>query len=266
MTGQAPGVYIHAGVMTTKSEVLRLIEQHGELKDSELACLLGIAHQQVNQAARGLAIAGAIDRVPGSDGVIRNKVKAAAATPQHFQEPSRRGGVAPSPRAWPVLGRVVAGALVVREDLTRLGFMEHQMEAVPAADVPEGGLIGWNTLGPVPDAPGLYCFVGHQNQSSELRVYYVGMTSHLWMVAKGQLPGGIARGGQRYGRPKHAGTTRQRVNAEVARMTADGWTFSHWLRAIEVPPDAAMLESLLHAEESRLISMWNLRVVGWNRG
>ena len=60
--------------------------------------------------AAAVATAGAIDRVPGSDGVIRN-----------------------------------------REDLTRLGFMEHQMEAVPAADVPEGGLIGWNTLGPVPD-------------------------------------------------------------------------------------------------------------------
>jgi hypothetical protein len=63
----------------------------------------------------------------------------------------------------------------------------------------------WNTLGSVPDAPGLYCFVGQENQSHELRVFYVGMTGHLWMVAMGQLPGGIARGGQRYGRPKHAG-------------------------------------------------------------
>ncbi len=108
--------------------------------------------------------------------------------------------------------------------------------------------------------------MGQQNQSSELRVFYVGMTSHLWMVAKGQLPGGIARGGQRYGRPKHAGTTRQRVNAEVARLAADGWTFSHWLRAVEAPPDPAMLKSLLRAEESRLITVWDLRVVGWNRG
>ena len=91
------------------------------------------------------------------------------------------------------------------------------------------------------------------------------MTGHLSMVARGQLPGGIARGGQRYGRPQYAGTTRQRVNAEVARLAAGGWTLSHWLRAVEAVPDPAMLEALLRAEESRL-KMWDLRVVGWNRG
>jgi hypothetical protein len=155
---------------------------------------------------------------------------------------------------------------VARGDLTRLGFVEHPLGPVAAADVPEGGLIGWNTMGSVPDAPGLYCFVGQKNSSNELRVFYVGMTGHLWMVAKGQLPGGIARGGQRYGRPKHAGTTRQRVNAEVARLASDGWTFSHWLRAVDSPADPATLEALLRAEESRLIATWNLRVVGWNRG
>ena len=83
---------------------------------------------------------------------------------------------------------------MARRDLTRLGFVEHQLEAVPDADVPEGGLIGWNTLGPVPDAPGLYCFVGQQNQSSELRVFYVGMTSHLWMVARVSCRGGSLAG------------------------------------------------------------------------
>ncbi len=253
-------------VMTTRSDILRLIEQRGALKDSELARLLGVAHQQVNQAARGLAAAGEISRVPGPDGVTRNHLKAAHVTSQPFQGQFPRGRGSPSLRAWPVLGCVVAGTPLAWEDLTRLGFVEHQLEAVPDADVPEGGLIGWNTLGPVPDAPGLYCFVGQQNQSSELRVFYVGMTSHLWMVARGQLPGGIARGGQRYGRPKHAGTTRQRVNAEVARLAADGWRFSHWLRAVEPPPDAAMLDALLRAEESRLIKMWDLRVVGSNRG
>ncbi len=96
-----------------------------------------------------------------------------------------------------MLGGVATGRPVAREDLTRLGFVEHWLEVVPAADVPEAGLMGWNTLGPVPDAPGLYCFVGQQNPSRELRVFYVGMTTHLWMVAKGQLPGGVARGGQR---------------------------------------------------------------------
>ncbi len=252
--------------MTTKSDMLRLIEQRGALKDSELARLLGVAHQQVNQAARGLAAAGAIRRVPGPDGVIRNYLEAAGMPPPRVQGQSGRDGVSPCPRAWPVLGRVVAGTPVVRDYLTRLDFVEHPLELVTDADVPQGGLIGWDTLGSVPDAPGLYCFVGQKTPSNELRVFYVGMTSHLWMVAKGQLPGGIARGGQRYGRPKHAGTTRQRVNAEVARLAANGWTFSHWLRAVEAPADPATLEALLRAEESRLIAIWDLRVVGWNRG
>jgi hypothetical protein len=253
-------------VMTTKSDVLHLIEQRGALKDSELASLLGIAHQQVNQAARGLAAAGAIRRVPGPDGVIRNYLETAGMPPARVQGTPGRDEVSPSPRASPVLGRIVAGTPVSRNHLTRLGFVEHALVLVTDADVPEGGLIGWDTLGSVPDAPGLYCFVGQKNPSNELRVFYVGMTSHLWMVTKGQLPGGIARGGQRYGRPKHAGTTRQRVNAEVARLSAGGWTFSHWLRAVEASTDPATLKTLLLSEEASLIAMWDLRVVGWNRG
>lgn len=252
--------------MTTKSHILRLIEQHGALQDSEIARLLGLRHQQVNQAARGLAASGAIRRVPGPDGVIRNHPEAAGSPLPHAKEGTGRGEVSSSPRAWPVLGRVVAGTPVPRDHLTSLGFVEHPMKLIPDVDVPEGGLIGWDTMGSIPDAPGLYCFVGRKNPSSELRVFYVGMTSHLWMVAKGQLPGGIARGGQRYGRPKHAGTTRQRVNAEVARLIANGWSFSHWLRAVEAPADPATLEVVLRAEESRLIAMWDLRVAGWNRG
>jgi hypothetical protein len=154
-----------------------------------------VAHQQVNQAARGLAAAGAIRRAPGSDGVIRNYLEAAGMPPRRVQGQSGRDGVSPSQRAWPVLGCVVAGIPVARDNLTRLGFVEHPLKLVTDADVPEGGLIGWDTLGPVPDAPGLYCFVGLKDPSNELRVFYVGMTSHLWMVAKGQLPDGIARGG-----------------------------------------------------------------------
>ncbi len=64
-------------VMTTKSEILRLIAVQGPLKDSDLARLLGVAHQQVNQAARALVAAGVISRAPGPDGVIRNQLKAA---------------------------------------------------------------------------------------------------------------------------------------------------------------------------------------------
>ena len=253
-------------VMTTKTDMLRLIEQHGALKDSQLARLLGVSHQQVNQAARGLAAAGAIRRVPGPDGLIRNHLEAVGMPPPRAQGRSGLDGASRPSRAWPVLGPAVAGTPVVRNYLTHLGFVEHRLQLVADADVPEGGLIGWDTLGAIPEAPGLYCFVGQKTPSNGLRVFYVGMTSHLWMVTRGQLPGGIARGGQRYGRPKHAGSTRQRVNAEVARLAADGWTCSHWLRAVEAPTDPASLEVLLRSEESRLIARWNLRVVGWNRG
>ena len=253
-------------VMTTKADVLRLIEQRGALKDSELASLLGVAHQQVNQAARGLAAAGAIRRVSGPDGVIRNHLCTAEMPKPQVNRRSDRNGASPLRRAWPVLGPVAEGARVARDDLMRLGFVEHPLRMVADADVPEGGMTGWDIVGPIPDAPGLYCFAGQKDPSDGLRVFYVGMTSHLWMVAKGKLPGGIARGGQRYGRPKHAGTTRRRVNAEVARLAAAGWRFSQWLRAVEAPADPAALEALLRVEESRLIARWDLRIVGWNRG
>jgi hypothetical protein len=134
----------------------------------------------------------------------------------------------PADLAAPVrAGSVAAASGPKGEFLPTFAFQRTLSSQVGACSSEPG-----RTEKPVPDAPGLYCFVGQQNQSSELRVFYVGMTSHLWMVARGQLPGGIARGGQLYGRPKHAGTTRQRVNAEVARLAADGWTLSHWLRAL----------------------------------
>lgn len=251
--------------MTTRSEILRLLEERGSLTDSELTRLLGLTHQRVNQTARGLVAAGALTRVPGSDGVIRNCLQTAEPPPRR----SKRRDSQSSPssfRAWPMLGAPSAGTPVTRMDLARLGFVEHELEAVPRADVTEGGLIGWNTLGPVPDAPGLYCFIGRPDASSGLRVFYVGLTTHLWMVTKGQLPGGVARGGQRYGRPRHAGATRQRVNAEIARLVSERWTVSHWLRAIEGPSEPARLQKVLRNEEGRLITLWDLRNVGWNRG
>lgn len=64
-------------------------------------------------------------------------------------------------------------------------------------------------------------------------------------------------------------TPAPRANAsirQVARMsTDDGWTFSHWLRAVAAPAGTPALGTLLRAEEARLINVWDLRVVGWNR-
>ncbi len=256
---------IMLGVMTIKSEILDFMLESGALKDSELARLLGVTHQQVNQAARGLAAAGVITRAPGPDGVIRNRRLNPGEAAPLSHEPSRRGVASSSSKPPFVLRAVATGARVTREELSKLGFEEHRLQRVPSADVPEAGLIGWNTLGHVGDAPGLYSFVGQQGSLGALRVFYIGMTSHLWMVAKGQLPGGVARGGQRYGRPKHAGSTRQRVNAEVARMSGAGWTFTHWLRSVDALHGGATLEALLRAEEARLIHLWDLRAVGWNR-
>lgn len=79
------------------------------------------------------------------------------------------------------------------------------------------------------------------------------------MVTKGRLPRPAgARDGQRYGRPKYAGITRQRVNILVAAQLAAGRRVRHWLRPLPEP--------LLREEEERLIQRWQLREVGWNRG
>ena len=95
----------------------------------------------------------------------------------------------------------------------------------------------------VPDAPGLYAFTVEDEH--QVRVAYVGLTGHLWMVTKGRLPGsGGARGGQRYGRPRHAGGTRQRVNILIAEQLRTGRVVRHWVRPLPA--------AVLRAEEERL--------------
>jgi hypothetical protein len=124
-------------------------------------------------------------------------------------------------------------------------------------DLPCGTGCEWATAGAVPDSPGLYAFT--VEDGLDLRVVYVGVTSHLWMVTKGRLPGGGgARGGQRYGRPRHAGVTRQRVNVLIAAQLRAGRQVRHWVRPLPAPD--------LRSEEERLITTWQLRTYGWNRG
>jgi hypothetical protein len=134
--------------------------------------------------------------------------------------------------------------------------------------LPGGTGCEWTAVGDVPDAPGLYAFTLQRPSEDDLRVVYVGMTEHLWMVTKGHLPrGGGARGGQRYGRPTHAGVTRQRINIEVRRAHQDGWIVRQWVRPL--PFLAGTREegrTALRAEEEALISRWQLRRNGWNRG
>jgi hypothetical protein len=150
------------------------------------------------------------------------------------------------------------GTPVTAEELHRLGFRPLELrfagEPVPLSG---GAGCSWTTVGDVPDSAGLYAF--SVSDGTTLSVAYVGRTTHLWMVTKGHLPrsGGV-RGGQRYGRPKHAGITRQRVNILIAAERAVGREVWHWVRP--------MPEAGLAAEEEALITRWRLRQTGWNRG
>jgi hypothetical protein len=153
---------------------------------------------------------------------------------------------------------VLPGTPVTNDELRALGFVPLHLEFT-AAPVPLETGTGclWTTVGDVPDSPELYAFtvaVGDRQH-----VTYVGRTGHLWMVTKGLLPrGGGSRPGQRYGRPKYAGVTRQRMNILVSAERALGREVCHWVRPLE--------EELLRLEEETLIMRWRLRTTGWNRG
>jgi hypothetical protein len=150
------------------------------------------------------------------------------------------------------------GYPVLEGELVALGFAPHELQFDPGEVLILGGIgVAWTTLGDVPDAAGLYAFTIDDGRRQN--VAYVGRTSHLWMVTKGRLPHSAgARPGQRYGRPKYAGGTRQRVNVLVAAEVAAGRRVRHWLRPLAAAD--------LAGEEERLIQLWRLRQVGWNRG
>ncbi len=147
-----------------------------------------------------------------------------------------------------------------------LSFVPLELQFRPATIELVGGPgCEWTTLGDVPRGPGLYAFT--VGPDDDLRVMYVGLTEELWMVTRGRLPTGGARPGQRYGRPRYAGVTRQRINALIAVRHAAGDLVRHWVRPLADPPDdRAAIRVRLLQDEQRLISEWNLRRVGWNRG
>lgn len=154
--------------------------------------------------------------------------------------------------------RALPGTPVTEAELRTAGFVPLELrfadEPVPLAT---GVGCSWTTEGDVPDGPGLYAFTVDDGVAQHMA--YVGRTSHLWMVTRGLLPrAGGARGGQRYGRPKHAGVTRQRVNMLIASQRMQGRRIRHWVRTL---PDLELV-----AEEEALITRWRLRTTGWNRG
>jgi hypothetical protein len=112
----------------------------------------------------------------------------------------------------------------------------------------------------VPQSQGLYLFGLETAAGVDIR--YVGMTTHLWMVTRGRLPDGRARGGQRYGRPRHAGPTRQRINAAMTAETERGAVVGLWINPRHEPGGT----SSLRLEEEKAIERWQLRSHGLNRG
>jgi len=147
------------------------------------------------------------------------------------------------------------GQTVTDEDLQVLGFVPFDLD-IERVDIalPDGVGCEWRTLGDVPNSSGLYAFT--INDAYSQTVAYVGRTRHLWMVTKGYLPrSGGARGGQRYGRPRHAGITPQRINILITAELGRGNRVRHWLRP--TPASELILEEAL-------IRRWQLHEIGWN--
>ena len=124
------------------------------------------------------------------------------------------------------------GTHVSVDELNALGFLPLELDFKEPVELAFGQFgIDWNTLGEVPNGPGIYAFTVEVD--GELRVTYVGMTTHLWMVTRGRMPAGGGRGGQRYGRPKHAGVTRERINVLVAEQVRMGRVVTHWVKPVD---------------------------------
>lgn len=248
--------------MTIATRVLEELRGSSRpLDDDDLARRLEVRRQAVNQACHKLQLEGRLRRYRGPSGKIVNE---AVADPPG-SAPAQHGGGPPAPDAPGARPRTahlpdpvaLPGFPVSAAVLAAAGFtpLELRVERLNV-DLPCGTGCEWATAGAVPDSPGLYAFTVEEGR--DLRVAYVGMTSHLWMVTKGRLPGGGARGGQRYGRPRHAGGTRQRINVLIAAQLRAGHQVRHWVRP------SPTLD--LRAEEERLIASWELRTYGWNRG
>lgn len=152
------------------------------------------------------------------------------------------------------------GTACTRAELMSGGYLPLHLSIEGRVQIPGYGLgTNWTTTSSVPDSAGLYLFTVQDGQ--QLRVVYVGRTSHLSMVTKGVHPHAKnpGRGPQRYGRPLNGGDTRKRINALATEQLALGRTLLHWVRAMRDDAD------LLRIEEEIAIVDWDLRRVGWNR-
>lgn len=250
--------------VTNADLILAAINQSPGATDAQLVGLTGIEpHQQVNQICRRLAQAGMTRRSRRGDGRIGNfpitadKVRSVnAPTDSPSNDPQTVGDVEGATDSLP-------GTRTSFNELRSMGFVPFALNVTKRAVLLSSGIgVDWNTEGEVPAGPGLYAFT--IEDAAVIHVAYVGLTLDLWMVTKGQLSTGGGRGGQRYGRPRYAGVTRERVNILVAAQLRLGRSVQHWLKPYVAGP-ATDLRAGLRAAEKELIDRWDLRTTGWNR-
>lgn len=158
------------------------------------------------------------------------------------------------------------GHVTTEAELASLGFAPRTLKIRGPIALFAGTGCEWDTVGTVPSGPGHYLFTVQDD--SAIHVTYVGLTVELWMVTKGRLPDGRPRPAQRYGRPKYAGVTRQRINVLVAQELGFGRGVRHWIRPLPQPTEQSptAIKIQLKVGEEELILRWRLREVGWNRG
>lgn len=121
-------------------------------------------------------------------------------------------------------------------ELATVGFQPLELRVRSLElDLASGRGCEWTAVSEVPDSSGLYAFTVEDDH--EMRVAYVGRTEHLWMVTKGRLPGGGGRGGQRYGRPRHAGASAS-IFSSQSNLGPGAWCgigFAHFRRRCFAP-------------------------------
>jgi hypothetical protein len=183
------------------------------LDDDDLADRLGVRPRQtINQVCRLLERSGQLRRYPGPEGKIVNAVRRSSASQcppgapvtampsRDTDRPGAVGGVSHvGAPAWP-------GHPATATYLYEAGFRPLELRVTSLdVELPAGRGCEWTTIGEVPDGPGLYAFTVEDD--AHIRVTYVGLTEHLWMVTKGRLPGS---GGAR--RPALRAATARRCN------------------------------------------------------
>jgi hypothetical protein len=165
--------------------------------------------------------------------------------------------------------------IVTRDELVSDGWKSYPLKWLSEThEHPRyGQMRDFDVPGEVPRFPGLYAYTLDLDDLVDLvdlvEMKYVGQSEHLWMVTKGNrpdVPSGSGRGGQRYGRPKHAGDTRKWVNSRLTLSKSVGRTALIWVQY-----KVALADQFTRVcAEHEAINRWQSRIpelggYGWNR-